>query len=84
MTNKILVVRGRGDLCHSAFGKDALRTVPETQSVLPGCASPPDVFPSPLQTGTRGTIPVVFYSNKESPVEWEHWASEHRALSLLH
>uniref|UniRef100_A0A663M664 Major facilitator superfamily (MFS) profile domain-containing protein n=1 Tax=Athene cunicularia TaxID=194338 RepID=A0A663M664_ATHCN len=40
------------------------------QSVMPGCASPPDVFPSPLQTGTRGTIPVVFYSNKESPVGW--------------
>lgn len=44
----------------------------------------PDVFPSPLQTGTRGTIPVVFYSNKELPVEWYYWASEHRTVSLLH
>lgn len=32
------------------------------------------MFPSPLQAGTRGTIPVVFYSNKESPVEWLYWA----------
>lgn len=71
MIDKIFVVRGRGDLCHSAFGKDALRTVPETRSVMPGRASPPpNMFPSPLQTGTRGTIPVMFYSNKESPVEW--------------
>ena len=69
MINKVVMVRGRGDLCHSAFGEDALQTVPETQSVMPGYASPPDVFPSPLQTGTHGTIPVVFYSNKESPVE---------------
>lgn len=40
--------------------------------LMPGW--PPNVFPSPLQAGTRGTIPVVFYSNKESPVEWLYWA----------
>lgn len=40
--------------------------------VMPGW--PPNVFPSPLQAGTRGTIPVLFHSNKESPVEWLYWA----------
>lgn len=70
MINKMFVIRGRGDVCHSAFGNNALQPVPEAQSVMPGCVSPPDVSPGPLQTGTRGTIPVVFYSNKESPVEW--------------
>uniref|UniRef100_A0A8C3TNT3 Solute carrier family 22 member 13 n=1 Tax=Catharus ustulatus TaxID=91951 RepID=A0A8C3TNT3_CATUS len=28
----------------------------------------------PEVAGTCGTIPVVFYSNKESPVEWLYWA----------
>lgn len=37
----VFVVRGRGDLCHSACGKDALGTVLQTQPVMPGCASPP-------------------------------------------
>jgi len=44
----------------------------------------PDVFPRPLQTGTRGTILVVIYSNKELPAEQRYWASERRTVSLLH
>lgn len=40
--------------------------------VMPGW--PPNVFPSPLQAGTRGTLPVMFYSNKQLPVEWLYWA----------